>query len=229
VDGTAPQGAGTAIRVLLVDDHEVVREGLKAILATAPDIQVVGEAASYAEAVALAARLAPDVAVVDVRLPDGSGVDACREIRSDRPATRVIVLTSYADRDALFAAIMAGASGYLLKQTRGRDLLEAIRTVHAGHSLLDPAVTGEVLERLRDPGAAGAAHLAQDLTPLERRILALVADGKTNREIAKEVFLSDTTVKHYVSGILRKLQANRRSEAAAIWVRTQGGSSGPGV
>ena len=212
--------APARIRVLLADDHEVVRVGIKALLASADDLEVAGEAATAAEAVREAARLEPDVVVLDVRLPDGSGVEACREIRDRRRETRVIMLTSYADDEALFAAIMAGAAGYLLKQARGRELIAAIRSVHAGGSLLDPAVTGQVLERLRRPPAAEADPFAE-LSDQERRILAQMAEGKTNREIADEVFLSDKTVKHYVSSILRKLQVARRSEAAAIWARIQ--------
>ena len=217
----AEDGGPSAIRVLLVDDHEVVRVGLKSLLTAAPDITVVGEAGTAAEAVQQAAQLQPDVVIMDVRLPDGSGVEACREIRSAREQTRVIMLTSYTDADALFAAIMAGASGYLLKQARGRDLIQGIRTVHTGASLLDPAVTGQVLQRLRNPAAAPDAVPTAELTNVERRILDLLADGKTNHEIAGVVFLCDTTVKHYVSGILRKLQVSRRSEAAAIWARAQ--------
>lgn len=215
------------IRVLIVDDHEIVRVGLKSLLAGAADVCVVGEAATVAEAVQQALRLKPDVAVMDVRLPDGSGIEACRDIRGAREETRVIMLTSYSDGEALFAAIMAGASGYLLKQARGRDLVQAIRTVDSGASLLDPAVTGQVLQRLRSPAATPDADPAAELSDLERRILDLLADGKTNHEIAGVVYLSDTTVKHYVSGILRKLQVNRRSEAAAIWARAQAQPTGP--
>ncbi len=219
------EAASARIRVLLVDDHEVVRVGIKALLASADDLEVAGEAATAADAVREAARLEPDVVVLDVRLPDGSGVETCREIRDRRRETRVIMLTSYADDEALFAAIMAGAAGYLLKQARGRELVAAIRSVHAGGSLLDPAVTGQVLERLRRPPVAEADPFAE-LSDQERRILALMAEGKTNREIADEVFLSDKTVKHYVSSILRKLQVARRSEAAAMWARVQ--ERGPG-
>ncbi len=208
-------------RVLIVDDHEVVRAGLRSLLSGIPDVTVVGDAATSADAVQQALHLQPDVVVMDVRLPDGSGIEACREIRAARPETRVLMLTSYSDADALFAAIMAGAAGYLLKQARGRDVVQAIRTVHTGASLLDPAVTGQVLDRLRNPGTAAGADRAAELTDLERRILTLLADGMTNHEIARVAFLSDTTVKHYVSAILRKLQVNRRSEAAAIWARTE--------
>lgn len=220
-DHSGGAGGAAPIRVLIVDDHEVVRVGLKSLLTSAPDMAVVGDAATADEAVQQVLRLQPDVVIMDVRLPDASGVEACRTIRSTREQTRVIMLTSYSDEEALFAAIRAGAAGYLLKQARGRDLVQAIRTVSSGASLLDPAITGQVLRRLRDPAAQPAAVPAAELTTVERRILDLLADGKTNHEIASVVFLCDTTVKHYVSGILRKLQVSRRSEAAAIWARTQ--------
>jgi two-component system response regulator DevR len=209
------------IRVLLVDDHDVVREGLRSLLSRSPDIEVVGEAGTAAAAEAEAARLEPDVAVLDVRLPDGSGVEVCREIRSRRPETHVLMLTSYADDEALFASILAGATGYLLKDTRATALLEAIRTAARGGSLLDPALTQRVFERLRTAATARTDPVAQ-LTEQEQRILGLIAEGKTNKEIAAEVYLSDKTVKHYVSNILSKLQLARRSEAAAFWARQQG-------
>ncbi len=216
----AEHGTGP-IRVLLVDDHEVVRVGLRALFAGTPDISIAGEASTAEGAVREAERLRPDVVIMDVRLPDGSGVEACREVRSHRAQCRVIMLTSYADEEALFSAIMAGAAGYLLKQARGRELVDAVRTVHAGGSLLDPAVTGQVLQRLRRPPESSGAHPFAELTEAERRILDLMAEGKTNREIADVVFLSDKTVKHYVSSILRKLQVARRSEAAAVWARSR--------
>lgn len=216
------EGTGSApIRVMLVDDHEVVRVGLKSLLTGSPGLEVVGEAATAADAVRAAERLRPDVVVLDVRLPDGSGIEACRDIRAARPETRVIVLTSYSDDEALFASIMAGAAGYLLKQARGRDLVHAIRTVHEGGSLLDPEVTGRVLQRLRQPATAGGSDPLADLTERERRILDLMADGRTNQQIARVVYLGETTVKHHVSAILHKLQVTRRSEAAAIWARAQ--------
>lgn len=202
------------IRVLLVDDHEVVREGLRTLLARRQGVLVVGEAATAGEAVAAAARARPDVVIMDVRLPDGSGVEACREIRERRPETRIIMLTSYADDEALFASIIAGASGYLLKQTRGQALIDAIDAVSQGRSLLDPDVTEKVLERLRrgrdeeDPAFAS-------LTEQERKVLAQLAEGKTNREIGEALFLSEKTVKNYVSRILGKLGLRRRAEAAA--------------
>jgi DNA-binding NarL/FixJ family response regulator len=204
------------LRVLVVDDHEVVREGLVSALDRRDSFQVVAQAGSVAEAIAAAARFEPDLVVMDVRLPDGSGIEACRDIRSEHPATHVVMLTSYPDEEAVLSAIVAGASGYLLKETRMRDLVRALETVGAGGSLLDPAVTGKVLERVRR-----MAHDDQDdelarLTVQERKILLLVAEGKTNRQIAAEVFLSDKTVKNYVSSILSKLDLQRRAQAAAF-------------
>jgi DNA-binding NarL/FixJ family response regulator len=204
------------LRLLLVDDHEVVRQGLAALLARRPAFQVVAQAGTVAEALAAARRHRPDLVIMDVRLPDGTGIEACRDIRAEMPETRVVMLTSYPDEEAVLAAILAGASGYLLKQIRGRDLVAALESVGRGDSLLDPAVTERVLERVRRV-AAGAGHdeLAE-LTSQERKILFLVADGKTNKEIAAEVFLSDKTVKNYVSSILSKLDLQRRAQAAAF-------------
>ncbi len=203
------------IRILIVDDHEVVRLGLKALLELRPRFLVVGEAATMAESIRAAEQGQPDVVIMDIRLPDGSGVEACREIRQANPGTKVIMLTSYADDEALFGSIMAGASGYLLKQTRAQTLSEAIERVAAGESLLDPGVTAKVLERMRRLAAGEADELAA-LSPQERKILAIIAEGKTNKEIAEEIFLSDKTVKNYVSSILGKLNLRRRSEAAAF-------------
>jgi two-component system response regulator DevR len=200
---------------MLVDDHEVVRTGLRTILGKRPGFTVVGEAGDVPEAVAAAAKLQPDVIVMDIRLPSGTGVEACREIRDRRPETKVIMLTSYADDEAVYGSIMAGASGYLLKQTRGQDLAEAIQRVARGESLLDPAVTDKVLERMRRLASGDSDELSA-LTSQERKILSLIAEGKTNKEIAEEVFLSDKTVKNYVSSILSKLNLHRRSEAAAF-------------
>ena len=205
----------TKVKILIVDDHEVVRMGLRTLLERRPNFLVVGEAGSVAESVAMAEQSQPDVVVMDIRLPDGSGVEACREIREKLPATRVIMLTSYADEEALYGSIMAGASGYLLKQTRGQSLAEAIERVARGESLLDPAVTDKVLERMRQLARGDSDELAQ-LSPQERKILALIAEGKTNKEIAEDVFLSDKTVKNYVSSILGKLNLRRRTEAAAF-------------
>ena len=203
------------VKIMLVDDHEVVRLGLRTLLERREGFSVVADAGSVAEAVAAAQQTQPDVIVMDVRLPDGTGVEACREIRSDRPETKVIMLTSYADDEAVYGSIMAGASGYLLKQTRGQSLAEAIERVAAGESLLDPGITDKVLARMRQLAAGETDELAS-LSPQERRILGLIAEGKTNKEIAEEVFLSDKTVKNYVSSILSKLNLRRRSEAAAF-------------
>jgi two-component system response regulator DevR len=204
------------LRLLVVDDHEVVRQGLVALLDRRGEFEVVGEAATVAESIALAARLEPDIVVMDVRLPDGTGIEACRDIRAANPATRVVMLTSYPDEEAVLSAIVAGASGYLLKQIRGRDLVAALEAVGRGESLLDPAVTEKVLERIRRVASAGEPDELAELTPQERRILLLVAEGKTNKEIATEVFLSDKTVKNYVSSILSKLDLQRRAQAAAF-------------
>jgi len=204
-------------RILLCDDHEVVREGLRVLIARQKTMSVVGEAGTVAEAIEAAARSKPDVVIMDVRLPDGSGVEACRAIRETRPETKVIMLTSYADDDALFASIIAGASGYLLKQTRGQAVVDAITAVAAGGSLLDPDVTGKVLERVRqsrdeDPALAS-------LTEQERKVLAGLAEGHTNREIGEKLFLAEKTVKNYVSRILDKLGLSRRAEAAAFMAK----------
>jgi len=206
------QGAST--RVLLCDDHEVVREGLRTMLSRRDDMAVVGEAGTMAEAIEAAAKAKPDVVIMDVRLPDGSGVEACRAIREARPETRVIMLTSYADDEALFASIIAGASGYLLKQTRGQAVVDAIQAVAAGRSLLDPDVTGKVLERVRKGREQEDPKIAS-LTEQDRKVLEQLAEGKTNREIGTVLFLSEKTVKNYVSRILDKLGLSRRAEAAA--------------
>ena len=207
------------IRILLVDDHEVVREGLRALLTRREGFQIVGQAGSVAEAIAEAQRMRPDIIVMDVRLPDGSGIEACREILESLPDTKVIILTSYADDDAVFASILAGASGYVLKQTRGRALTDAIEAVARGESLLDPGVTQKVMERLRTANERKASDPLDALNDQEHKIIELIAEGKTNKEIAAEVFLSDKTVKNYVSSILTKLNLRRRSEAAAFIAR----------
>jgi DNA-binding NarL/FixJ family response regulator len=199
-----------------VDDHEVVRQGLVSLLDRRSGFEVVAQAGSVAESITQAARFEPDVVVMDVRLPDGSGIEACREIRAARPETRVIMLTSYPDEEAVLSAIIAGASGYLLKQIRARDLVTALESVGRGESLLDSAVTEKVLERVRRLASGGASEELADLTAQERKILLLVAEGKTNKEIAGEVFLSDKTVKNYVSSILSKLNLQRRTQAAAF-------------
>jgi two-component system response regulator DevR len=207
------------LRVLLVDDHEVVRSGIAALLKATDDIVVAGEAGSVREAIEEAARTRPDVVVMDVRLADGSGIEATREIRAQRPATQVLMLTSFADDEALFASIMAGASGYVLKQVRSGELVKAIRAVGQGQSLLDPAVTKAVLDRLRK-----GKHMIRDeklgrLSPQEERILTQVAEGKTNKEIGLHLHLAEKTVKNYVSSILSKLEVARRAEAAAYLAR----------
>jgi len=209
------------IRILLVDDHEVVREGLRALLSRRAGFQIVGQAGSVAESIAEAHRMRPDIVVMDVRLPDGSGIEACREIREATPETKVIILTSYADDDAVFASILAGASGYVLKQTRGRALGDAIEAVARGESLLDPAVTQKVMERLRTANDRRATDPLDALNEQEHKIIELIAQGKTNKEIAADVFLSDKTVKNYVSSILTKLNLRRRSEAAAFIARRE--------
>jgi DNA-binding NarL/FixJ family response regulator len=210
--------ASENLRVMIVDDHEVVREGLRSLLNRKPGMTVVAEAGTVAQAVERALKEQPDVVVMDVRLPDGSGVEACREIRTHLPDTRMIMLTSYADDEAIIASIMAGASAYLLKQTRGQQLADAVQAVARGESLLDPKVTQRVLEQMRDM-ATGASEKTPGLTENENKILLLIAEGKTNREIAAEVYLSDKTVKNYVSSILSKLNLRRRSEAAAYIAR----------
>jgi two-component system, NarL family, response regulator DevR len=207
------------LRVMLVDDHEVVRNGIRALLQAEDDIVVTTEAGTVREAIDEADRARPDVVVMDVRLADGSGIEATREIRAQHPNTKVLMLTSFADDEALFASIMAGASGYVLKQVHSGDLVRAIRAVGAGESLLDPAVTTAVLDRLRK-----GKHLMRDeklarLSPQEERILGLVADGRTNREIGEELHLAEKTVKNYVSSILSKLEVARRAEAAAYLAR----------
>jgi two-component system, NarL family, response regulator DevR len=210
---------GAPLRVMLVDDHEIVRDGIKAMLDVVDDIIVTAQAGTVRDAVDEAHRTRPDVVVMDVRLADGSGIEATREIRAEHPEIRVLMLTSFADDEALFASIMAGASGYVLKQVRSGDLLRAIRAVGAGDSLLDPSVTNAVLDRLRR-----GKHLMQDerlarLSPQEERILTLVADGRTNKEIGNELRLAEKTVKNYVSSILSKLEVARRAEAAAYLAR----------
>jgi DNA-binding NarL/FixJ family response regulator len=207
------------LRVMLVDDHEIVRDGIRAMLDAEDDIVITTEAGSVREAVDEADRTRPDVIVMDVRLSDGSGIEATREIRARHPQTKVLMLTTFADDEALFASIMAGASGYVLKQVRSGELLRAIRAVAAGDSLLDPGVTTAVLDRLRK-----GKHLMKDeklarLSPQEERILQQVADGKTNKEIGEDLGLAEKTVKNYVSSILSKLEVARRAEAAAYLAR----------
>jgi DNA-binding NarL/FixJ family response regulator len=205
------------LRVLLVDDHEVVRKGVKALLEAQDNMVVVGEAGSAADAVRRVGYDSPDVVVMDVRLPDGSGVDACREVRSRFPDVKVLMLTSYADEEALVAAIMAGAAGYVLKRIDSDELIRSIQRVGKGESLLDPEMTERLFRKIR--GEAEEDPLLGRLSPQERRILDLIAEGMTNREIADELFLAEKTVKNYVSNLLGKLEMKRRSEAAAYAAR----------
>jgi DNA-binding NarL/FixJ family response regulator len=215
-DASMPLPAGRQLRLLIVDDHEVVRQGLAAVLGRRENFQVVAEAGTVAEALELAERFRPDLIVMDVRLPDGSGIEACREIRADHPEIRVVMLTSYPDEEAVLSAIVAGASGYLLKQIRARDLVAGLEAVGRGESLLDPAVTEKVLERIRRVATNPYGEDLAQLTGQEQKILLLVAEGMTNKQIAGEVFLSDKTVKNYVSSILSKLNLQRRAQAAAF-------------
>jgi two-component system response regulator DevR len=203
------------IRVYLLDDHEMVRRGLKQLFEAHDDIEVVGESGSAVEAEAQIAALRPDVAVLDGRLPDGSGVEVCRAVRSVDPAIRAIILTSYDDDEALFSAIMAGASGYILKEIVSLDLVEVVRNVANGQSMLDSSVTQRVLERVRSGGPAQPSEL-QSLTPQERRILELITEGMTNRQIGEQLFLAEKTVKNYVTNILGKLGLTSRTQAAVL-------------
>ncbi|MDF1597319.1 MAG: response regulator transcription factor [Acidimicrobiia bacterium] len=205
------------MRIVVVDDHEIVRQGLKALLEAEEDFEVVGEAGSVAEAVRRVGYASPEVVVMDVRLPDGSGVEACREIRSRWPAVKVLMLTSYADEEALMSAIVAGASGYVLKRIDSHDLVNNIRKVAAGESLLDGEMTDRLFRKLR--GDEPDDPLLARLTPQERKILDHIADGLTNREISEQMFLAEKTVKNYVSNLLAKLEMSRRSEAAAYAAR----------
>lgn len=202
------------LKVLIVDDHDIVRKGLSMLISRQEDMVVAAEAGTAAEAVEKTMELSPDVVVMDIRLPDKSGIEACREIRSENPEVRVLMLTSYSDEEAVMASIMAGASGYLLKEIRSQEIVDAVRRVGAGQSLLDPSVTSGVLERLRRGNHEEDTFAS--LTGQEHRILELIADGRTNKEIADEVTLSDKTVKNYVSNILGKLEVTRRSQAAAM-------------
>jgi len=206
-----------SLKIFLVDDHEVVRRGVRDMLEAEADLEVVGEAGTVEEALHRVAATNPDVAVLDVRLPDGSGVELCREIRSRHPSIACLMLTSFDDDEALFEAILAGASGYVLKQVKGSDILEAVRAVGAGRSLLDPSLTSKVMERLRR-GAAEDPRLA-GLSGQEQRILEFLAEGKTNRQIAEEMFLAEKTVKNYVSNLLSKMGMSRRTEAAVYAAR----------
>jgi DNA-binding NarL/FixJ family response regulator len=204
----------TSIRVFLLDDHELVRRGLRDLLESEGDIEVVGEAGTVAEATARIPALRPNVAILDARLPDGSGIDVCRDVRSIDPTIKALILTSYDDDEALFAAILAGAAGYVLKQIGSGDLVDGVRRVAAGQSLIDPALTARVLDRVRN-GPEEHEELAA-LTEQERKILTLIAEGLTNRQIGERMFLAEKTVKNYVSSILAKLGLERRTQAAVL-------------
>ncbi|MFF9625738.1 response regulator [Streptomyces griseosporeus] len=209
------------IAVFLLDDHEVVRRGVHEMLSVEDDIEVVGEAGTVAEALVRIPATRPDVAVLDVRLPDGSGVEVCREIRARDEGVKCLMLTSFADDEALFEAIMAGASGYVLKAIRGNELLTAVREVADGRSLLDPVATARVLQRLRDGGPARPDDRLAGLTEQERRILDLIGEGLTNRQIGEQLHLAEKTIKNYVSSLLSKLGMQRRAQAAAYVARRQ--------
>ncbi len=217
-ESAAPEGAAEPIRVFLLDDHEVIRRGIKDLLEDEDDIVVVGESGLAEEARRRIPALRPHVAILDGRLPDGSGIDVCRDVRSVDPSIAALILTSFDDDDALFSAIMAGASGYLLKQIRSADLVETVRQVAAGRSTLDPAVTAQVLERIRSGPKTNSVF--ENLTNHERRILELIGEGLTNRQIGKEMHLAEKTVKNYVSSLLAKLGLESRTQAAILVTKT---------
>jgi len=206
------EGDTTPIRVFLLDDHELVRRGIRELLEGEGDIEVVGESGSAQEAARRIPALRPDVAILDGRLPDGSGIDVCREIRSVDPTIKALILTSYDDDEALFSAIMGGAAGYILKQVRGNDFVDIVRRVAAGQSMLDPAMTAQVLERVRSGPPKDKA--LEGLTEQEQKILELIGEGLTNRQIAERMYLAEKTVKNYVSSMLAKLGLNSRTQAA---------------
>jgi len=214
-----PKHTTAAIRLMMVDDHEVLRLGLRTLFSEAGGFQVIGEAGTSSQAISEAERLKPDVILMDVRLPDGSGVEVCRAIRAARPETRILFLTSFADDDAVLATILAGAQGFLLKEVSSEELLKAVRTVATGHSILDPAVTQRVLARVQAQVRESGEPKSEGLSPQEQRVLALVAEGKTNKEIAASLTLSDKTVEHYLSNVFQKLHVTRRAQAAAYYTR----------
>jgi DNA-binding NarL/FixJ family response regulator len=216
----ADSSSSRQIGVFLLDDHEIVRMGVRDLLETEPDIRVVGEAGTASAALARIPALRPDVAVLDMRLPDGDGVEVCREIRSHMPEVACLILTSFGDDEALFNAVMAGAAGYVLKQIRGTDLVSAVRTVAAGQSMLDPQAAGKLMARMRNQPKKNDPLAS--LSPQERRILELIGEGLTNRQIGERMFLAEKTVKNYVSGLFAKLGMERRTQAAAFAVRTLG-------
>ncbi|MCY7325875.1 MAG: response regulator transcription factor [Microbacteriaceae bacterium] len=210
---------GETIRVFLVDDHEIVRRGVGELLSAEPDIEVVGEAATAAQARSRVGAIRPDVALLDVRLPDGSGIDVCRDLLSADPGIRCIMLTAYDDDEAIYAAVMAGASGYIIKDIRSGGLIESVRKVAAGHTLMDPSLKRRVVDRMRDEGNQDP-RLAT-LSEREREVLALIADGLTNRQIGARLSLAEKTVKNYVSSLLSKLGLQRRTQAVAVQLETR--------
>ncbi len=210
---------GESIRLLLVDDHEVLRLGLRTLFSETEDITVVGEADTKEQAISEASRLQPEVIVMDVRLPDGSGIEACHEIRNALPKIRVLFLTSFADEEAVVATIMAGADGFLLKEISGEELIRAVKTIAEGRSILDPAVTQRVLAKMKTLSSSAHEDKNANLSPQEQKVLSFVAEGKTNKEIAVAMDLSDKTVGHYLENIFQKLNVTRRSQAAALFVR----------
>ncbi|MFD0033086.1 response regulator [Streptomyces sp. NPDC055059] len=222
-DATAEEAVEGLVRVFLLDDHEVVRRGLHDLLDAEPDITVVGEASTAEQALARGPALRPDVAVLDVRLPDGDGITVCRELRTRMPGLACLMLTSFDDEDALLDAIMAGAAGYVLKQVKGADLVAAVRTVATGQSMLDPATTARLMHSLRDPDTARSPEDVRlaTLSERERAVLELIGEGLTNRQIAKRLFLSEKTVKNHISRLLGKLGVERRVQAAVIAAQAQ--------
>jgi DNA-binding NarL/FixJ family response regulator len=222
IDGALDRQDGDMekIRVFLLDDHEVVRVGVRELLESDGDIEVVGEASTAAEALARVPAVRPQVAVLDVRLPDGDGVSVCRELRSQLPELACLMLTSFADDEALFDAVLAGAAGYVLKQVKGNDILDSVRRVAAGQSLLDPATTARMMQRMREQ--VERPDPLEGLTEQERRVLALIGEGLTNRQIGERMFLAEKTVKNYVSNLLTKLGMERRTQAAAFVARMDG-------
>jgi two-component system response regulator DevR len=214
------------IRVFLLDDHELVREGVRSLLESDEDIEVVGEASTAAEALVRIPLAKPDVAILDVRLEDGSGIEVCRDVRSIMPQLVCLMLTSFADDEALYASVMAGASGYVLKQIRARDLIEDVKKVAGGSSLMDPRVVAQVVERIANPPLSDPAM--SSLSPQERRILDFIAEGRTNRQIAEAMFLSEKTIKNYVTHLLAKLKLGSRTEAAIYATKVNTNPSGPG-
>jgi DNA-binding NarL/FixJ family response regulator len=214
-----PKPKPDRIRLLIVDDHKVVRLGLMTMFSRQPGVQIVGDVGTMAEAIAHAQRLKPDVVLMDVRLPDGSGIDACREIRATCPSTQIVFLTSFGDDDALLATVLAGAEGFLLKQADEKGVIHAVETVANGQSIMDPAVTHALLQRMRSFSVRDHDNASGTLSPQEERVMVLVVEGKTNKEIALDMGLSEKTVKNYLSNIFQKMQVSRRSQAAVLFER----------